>query len=203
MTRGVDIDMNYLLKFPIEVWVSSGEVFVNPSGKMQGIEWTVGWRWNHLEIDQRQNQRVIQREQRTTVEHDLETEKHILRLMKGSLASNRSHSDGEMIVLSSWLGRRMFSQASGELVGQQNSEQPVVKQGHWSQKTDSELYKQDDVETLRVRIPRSVRLLIERFLRLDRLPWMNCVWASNQKWPDLSRLRKPIDWHNTPSRFVN
>jgi hypothetical protein len=31
-TRTVDIDMNYLLKFPIEIWVSSGEPFVNPDG---------------------------------------------------------------------------------------------------------------------------------------------------------------------------
>ena len=30
--RGLDIDMSYLLKFPIEVWVSSGEGFVNPLG---------------------------------------------------------------------------------------------------------------------------------------------------------------------------
>jgi hypothetical protein len=29
---GFDIDMDYLLKFPIEVWVSSGEPFVNPAG---------------------------------------------------------------------------------------------------------------------------------------------------------------------------
>lgn len=28
---GLDIDMTYLLKFPIEVWVSSGEPFVNPT----------------------------------------------------------------------------------------------------------------------------------------------------------------------------
>jgi hypothetical protein len=26
------IDMNYLLKFPIEIWVSSGEPFVKPTG---------------------------------------------------------------------------------------------------------------------------------------------------------------------------
>ncbi len=29
---GVDIDMDYLLKFPIEIWVSSGEPFVKPAG---------------------------------------------------------------------------------------------------------------------------------------------------------------------------
>lgn len=28
---GLDIDMAYLLKFPIEVWVSSGEQFVHPT----------------------------------------------------------------------------------------------------------------------------------------------------------------------------
>lgn len=31
-TRSIDIDMSYLLKFPIEVWVSSGEPFVKPAG---------------------------------------------------------------------------------------------------------------------------------------------------------------------------
>lgn len=31
-TNTIDIDMAYLLKFPIEVWVSSGEPFVKPSG---------------------------------------------------------------------------------------------------------------------------------------------------------------------------
>lgn len=31
-TRAIDIDMNFLLKFPIEVWVSSGEPFVKPAG---------------------------------------------------------------------------------------------------------------------------------------------------------------------------
>jgi hypothetical protein len=36
-----------------------------------------------IDADQRQNQRFAQREQRTPVEHDLEREKHTLRLMKG------------------------------------------------------------------------------------------------------------------------
>ncbi len=36
-----------------------------------------------LDADQRQNVRFTQREQRTIVEHDLEKEKHTLRLMKG------------------------------------------------------------------------------------------------------------------------
>ena len=31
---GLDIDMAYLLKFPIEVWVSSGEPFVNPTSSL-------------------------------------------------------------------------------------------------------------------------------------------------------------------------
>jgi hypothetical protein len=35
------------------------------------------------DADQRQNLRSNQREQRTPVEHDLEKEKHALRLMKG------------------------------------------------------------------------------------------------------------------------
>jgi hypothetical protein len=35
------------------------------------------------DVDQRQNVRYNQREQRTHVEHDLEKEKHTLRLMKG------------------------------------------------------------------------------------------------------------------------
>ena len=85
MNKTLDVDMSYRLMFPIEVWVSAGEPFVNPSGSIRLFD-----RWaksscslDDLEIDQRQNQRVIQREQRTTVEHDLEREKHILRLMKG------------------------------------------------------------------------------------------------------------------------
>lgn len=41
------------------------------------------------------------------------------------------------------------------MVAQQNSDVPVVKQGHWTQKTDEELDKQDDVQLLRV----SIRLL--------------------------------------------
>lgn len=36
--------------------------------------------------DQRQSMRVVQREQRTHVEHDFEKEKHTLRLMKGFIA---------------------------------------------------------------------------------------------------------------------
>jgi hypothetical protein len=31
-TRMLEIDLNYLLKFPIEVWASSGESFINLSG---------------------------------------------------------------------------------------------------------------------------------------------------------------------------
>lgn len=30
--QGVEVDMDYLLKFPIEVWVSSGEPFIRPNG---------------------------------------------------------------------------------------------------------------------------------------------------------------------------
>jgi hypothetical protein len=39
------------------------------------------------------------------------------------------------------------------LTAQQNPDIPVVKQGHWTQKSDEELDKQDDVELLRVNIP--------------------------------------------------
>lgn len=85
LTKVLDVDMSYLLKFPIEVWVSAGEPFVNPSGKFRFDHSSTSNLCSNkfLDIDQRQNQRVIQREQRTTVEHDLEREKHILRLMKG------------------------------------------------------------------------------------------------------------------------
>lgn len=34
---------------------------------------------------------------------------------------------------------------------QQNPDVPVVKHGHWTQKSDDELDKQDDVELLRVK----------------------------------------------------
>ncbi|CAF1169688.1 unnamed protein product [Adineta ricciae] len=108
--RGLDIDMNYLLKFPIEVWVSSGEGFVNPS-----------------DVDQRHNVRIVQREERTPVVHELEREKHALRLMKG---------------------RRISSQSTGELVSQQNPDIPVVKQGHWTQRSDTELDQEDNVEKI-------------------------------------------------------
>ncbi|CAM4769077.1 unnamed protein product [Rotaria magnacalcarata] len=107
----IDIDINYLLKFPIEIWVSSGEPFVNPAN-----------------IDQRQSLRVVQREQRTTVVHDFEKEKHALRLMKG---------------------RRISSQSPGQLTPQPNPNEPVLKKGHWTEKSDAELDKQDDVELLR------------------------------------------------------
>ena len=49
-------------------------------------------------------------------------------------------------------GRRISAQSPGELVAQQNPDEPVVKHGHWTQKTDAELDKQDDVELLRVKI---------------------------------------------------
>ncbi|CAF0809708.1 unnamed protein product [Rotaria sordida] len=111
LTTKSDIDMNYLLKFPIEIWVSSGESFVNPTT-----------------VDQRQSLRISQREQRTIVEHDFEREKHALRLMKG---------------------RRISGQSLGELIPQQNPDEPVSKKGHWTEKTDVELDKQDDVELLR------------------------------------------------------
>ncbi|CAF2617983.1 unnamed protein product [Rotaria sp. Silwood2] len=74
----LDIDMNYLLKFPIEIWVSSGEAFVHPT-----------------KVDQRQSLRINQREQRTIVEHDFEREKHTLRLMKGRRISGQS--PGELV----------------------------------------------------------------------------------------------------------
>jgi hypothetical protein len=48
-------------------------------------------------------------------------------------------------------GRRISSQSPGELVSQQNPEVPVVKQGHWTQKSDAELDKHDDVQILRVK----------------------------------------------------
>ncbi|CAF1130188.1 unnamed protein product, partial [Didymodactylos carnosus] len=106
-----EIDMKQLLKFPIEIWVSSGEPFANPK-----------------DIDQRQNQRIVQREQRTITEHELEKEKHSLRLIQG---------------------RRISGQQPGELVPQQNPQEPVVKQGHWTEQSDIELDKIDDVEQLR------------------------------------------------------
>ncbi|CAF0848442.1 unnamed protein product [Rotaria sp. Silwood1] len=111
LTTKLDIDMNYLLKFPIEIWVSSGEPFVHPT-----------------KVDQRQSLRISQREQRTIVEHDFEREKHTLRLMKG---------------------RRISSQSPGDLVPQQNPNEPVLKKGQWTEKTDAELDKEDDVELLR------------------------------------------------------
>lgn len=48
-------------------------------------------------------------------------------------------------------GRRISSQSPGELIAQQNPDVPVIKQGHWTQKSDAELDKQDDVDLLRVK----------------------------------------------------
>ncbi|CAF0832166.1 unnamed protein product, partial [Didymodactylos carnosus] len=126
----IEIDMNQLLKFPIEIWVSSGESFVNPK-----------------DVDQRQNQRILQREQRTTVEHELEKEKHSLRLMQG---------------------RRISAQQPGEFISQQNPQEPVIKQGHWTEQPDIELDKIEDVEQLRTSLdeirmsqqPENTRLIL-------------------------------------------
>ncbi len=48
-------------------------------------------------------------------------------------------------------GRRISGQSTGELVSQHNPDVPVIKQGHWTQQTDSELDRQDNVELLRVK----------------------------------------------------
>ena len=57
-----------------------------------------------------------------------------------------------MIFISDYnLGRRISAQSPGELVPQQNPDEPVAKQGHWTKKTDAELDKQDDVNLLRVK----------------------------------------------------
>jgi hypothetical protein len=75
--------MEYLLKFPIEVWVSSGEPFIKPAGLLiSDFVFRLKF-FLRSDIDQRQNLRWNQREQRTPVVHDLEKEKHTLRLMKG------------------------------------------------------------------------------------------------------------------------
>jgi len=49
------------------------------------------------------------------------------------------------------LGRRISAQSPGELIPQSNPIVPVVKEGHWTQKSDAELDKQDDVQLLRVK----------------------------------------------------
>lgn len=56
----------------------------------------------------------------------------------------------ECVCVDSLLGRRISAQSPGDLIAQQNPDVPVVKQGHWTQKTYAELDKQDDVELLRV-----------------------------------------------------
>jgi hypothetical protein len=57
-----------------------------------------------------------------------------------------------MVILSKYhLGRRISAQSPGELIAQQNPDEPVVKQGHWTQKSYAELDKQEDVDLLRVR----------------------------------------------------
>jgi hypothetical protein len=50
-----------------------------------------------IDADQRQNQRFAQREQRTPVEHDLEREKHTLRLMKGEYRNLTKEFDENFI----------------------------------------------------------------------------------------------------------
>lgn len=67
------LDMTYLLKFVIEVWVSTGEQFVSPSA-----------------ADKRQEIRMTQREERTIVGHDFEREKHALRQMKGKTSTSQT-----------------------------------------------------------------------------------------------------------------
>ncbi len=58
----------------------------------------------------------------------------------------------KIILFLKWnVGRRISAQSPGELTPQQNPDEPVVKKGHWTQKPDLELDKQDDVELLRVK----------------------------------------------------
>ena len=49
-----------------------------------------------------------------------------------------------------YLGRRISNQSTGELVSQQNPDIPVVKQGHWTQRSDTELDQEDNVEKIQV-----------------------------------------------------
>lgn len=48
------------------------------------------------------------------------------------------------------LGRRISGQSPGEFFPQPNPDEPVIKKNHWTEKTDDELDKQDDVDALRV-----------------------------------------------------
>jgi hypothetical protein len=49
------------------------------------------------------------------------------------------------------VGRRLSSQAMGELVSQHNPDEPVKKIGHWKQLTVAERDKQSDVHRSQVR----------------------------------------------------
>ncbi len=51
-----------------------------------------------------------------------------------------------------FVGRRISNQSPGELTAQQNPNVPVVKKGHWTEKSDAELDKQDDVDLLKVTV---------------------------------------------------
>ena len=84
-----------------------------------------------------------QREERAAVEHDLEKEKHSLRLMKG---------------------RRLSGKPSGELVGQTNADESSSRQVHWTDESDAELDKHEDVQNLKVGIELIPRSLDDRLL---------------------------------------
>lgn len=84
------------------------------------------------------------------------------------------------------LGRRISAQSPGELIAQQNPDVPVVKQGHWTQKTDEELDKQDDVQLLRVSIDLSSSHWFHYFQRHHS---MNFVYHNIQKILDRSPLQ--------------
>lgn len=64
--RASKIDAKKLFRWPIDVWVSCGEQFVQP--KL---------------VDQLENRKIAKREQIDKVEHELEIQTHTLRQMTG------------------------------------------------------------------------------------------------------------------------
>lgn len=101
--------------------------------------------------DQRQNVRMHQYEQRYTTEHDFEREKHTLRLIKGEKRMKVYSFQLKRVSFNIFVsGRRISSQDPGELVPLSNPDNPVTRRGHWTEKRDNELYKEDDVDKLRV-----------------------------------------------------
>ncbi|GAB1608485.1 doublecortin domain-containing protein 1-like, partial [Argonauta hians] len=103
--------LSYILRYPIEVWVSSNRKFVSP----EAVE---------SEEENRRKKRKIQ----AKIATELDTHKHILRLLKG---------------------RRFEELHPGKYEPTQDTDNPVVITGHWTDITEKEKRLQDKVNRLK------------------------------------------------------